>query len=92
MSAKAKVISISDRDSKSPRTAFWADRELNEVGLVRAHDGALLDNRDGFYDEHSDNFIRTYDCRVCTAISRSLLDKLITVWVRDEPLDVEGGV
>ena len=84
MSAKAKVISISDRDSKSPRTAFWHDRELNEVGLVRARDGTLLDNRDGFYDEHSDDFIRTYDCRTCAVISRSLLAKLLEWW--------EGGV
>lgn len=87
----AKVLPIRDRESKAPRTAFWHDRELTEVGLIRARDGTLLDNRDGFYDEYSDDYIRTYDCRVCTAISWSLLDKLITVWVRDEPLDIEGG-
>lgn len=88
MSAKAKVIPIPDRESKAPRTVFWADRELNEVGLVRARDGTLLDNRDGFYNEHPEDFIRTYDCRRCAVISLGLLEKLLDGWAW--MLDFEG--
>lgn len=45
------------------RQVGWNRRELNEMGYVVASDGAMLDNRDGFYDDHPDDFIRTYDCR-----------------------------
>lgn len=57
--------------------SFASDRELRELGFVRARDGALLDNRDGFYDAHPDDFIREYDIRTCVAISRSLLRKIL---------------
>ena len=53
-----------------------SDRELREAGFIRADDGVLLDNRDGFYEIHPDNFIRTYDCRTCVAVSRTELDRL----------------
>jgi hypothetical protein len=49
-----------------------------ELGLIRSPDGALLDNRDGFYDEHPDT-IETYDCRTHVAVSRALLSKLIAL-------------
>jgi hypothetical protein len=56
--------------------SLLGDREIRELGFVRASDGALLDNRDGFYDEHPDP-IRSYDSRTMVAVSRSLLNKLL---------------
>lgn len=52
--------------------------ELQAIGLVRAKDGHLLDNRDGFHVEHPDDYLRLYDSRTHAAISRSLLEKLIS--------------
>lgn len=52
------------------------DRELAALGYVRDRDGVLLDNRDGFFEDHPDP-IRTYDSRTHIAVSRSLLWKLI---------------
>lgn len=60
------------------RYSFASDRELRELGFVRARDGVLLDNRDGFYDAHPDDFIREYDIRTHVAISRSLLRKILS--------------
>lgn len=58
------------------------DRELAALGYVRGWDGTLLDNRDGFFDEHADP-IRTYDSRTMVAVSRSLLFKLIEAAIAD---------
>lgn len=66
----------------SPRLS---DREWRELGYIRAHDGALLDDRDGFYSEHPDP-IQTYDRRTHVAISHSLLEKLVLLTARAEPL------
>lgn len=56
-----------------------SDAELRALGFVRAPDGYLLDNRDGFYDEHPDDFIGTYDNRTHAAIRYALLQKLMVL-------------
>jgi len=53
------------------------DRELAALGYVRGADGLLLDNRDGFFSDHPDDFLDRYDRRKSVAISRDLLDKLV---------------
>lgn len=66
------------------RRMMISDRELREMGYVRAHDGALLDDRDGFYTDHSDP-IATFDTRTHVAVSRSLFEKLILLAAATEP-------
>jgi hypothetical protein len=56
---------------------FYGDAELAGMGYVRARDGVLLDNRDGFFTDNSGDFLRTYDCRTFVAVRRSLLWKLL---------------
>ncbi len=67
------------------RQAGWNRRELKEMGYIVSRDGAMLDNLDGFHDDHEDDFVRTYDCRTRDTynrqthivMSRSLWDKII---------------
>lgn len=62
----------------TPRQAFrFGERELRELGLIPARDGALLDNRDGFFDSFPDDHVRTYDGRAFVAISRARLAELL---------------
>lgn len=85
MRTESKAITRRAALSHSERSRRWiahaSDRELSEIGFIRARDGALLDNRDDFYVEHRDDFLRSYDCRTHTAILRSLLDKLIDAFL-----------
>ena len=57
---------------------IYSNRELREMGLVRTSDGALLDNRDGFYDDAPDH-LSEYDTRTMVAVSKSLLWKIFDV-------------
>lgn len=62
---------------------IYSDRELREVGLIRTWDGRLLDNRDGFYDDHPDPSA-VYDARTSVVVSRGLLDALLACWVEHQ--------
>ncbi len=59
--------------------AHHSERELRAMGFIRAHDGYLLDNRDGFYDDYPDNHVGTYDNRTSVPISVGLLQKLVVL-------------
>ena len=67
------------------RQVGWNRRELKEMGYIVSRDGAMLDNRDGFHDDHADDFIRTYDCRTRdtynpqthVVMSRPLWEKIV---------------
>lgn len=69
-----------DKPRDKPIHVFLNDKELKGMGFIRAPDGAVLDNRDGFYSTHRESFIRTYDCRTMVAVSKSLLFKLLEVY------------
>lgn len=77
VSRPAQDTQARQRHNHTPSRALFNDQELAALDLKRSRDGALLDNRDGFYDAYPDDFLRTYDARTCIAISRSLLEKLI---------------
>lgn len=62
---------------------FFSDRELHELGMVRAIDGVLLDNRDDFYADHPDP-VRTFDSRTMVAVSKTLFSKMLTDFMREE--------
>ena len=59
------------------RDRLFNDRELAELGFIRAADGWLLDNRDDFFTANPEDFVRTYDVRTLVAIRRELLARLI---------------
>lgn len=65
------------KTNHTPHVSLFNDRELKEVGYVRTREGYLADNRDNFYDENPDDYLRVYDCRTYVAVSRSLIAKMI---------------
>lgn len=58
-------------------------RECKELGLHVSRDGKLVDNRDGFYDRHPEDHIRTYDARTMVTVSKSLMGKLLEMITND---------
>lgn len=65
-----------DKPRVKPVHVHLNDKELRGLGYVRAWDGAILDNRDHFFDAHPDP-VSTYDTRTHVAVSKSLLFKLL---------------
>lgn len=49
-----------------------------QEGFLLSPDGALLDNRDGFYD-HNPDPLRSYDARTHVAIKRARLEELLRI-------------
>ena len=69
--------------SRARLSVFPNDKVLNELGWIRTPDGAILDNRDGFYTDHPESFVGEYDTRTCVPIRKDLLMKLIQEAQRD---------
>ena len=63
------------------------DKEIRALGYVRSTDGAILDNRDHFYNEHPDP-MSSYDTRTMVAVSKPVLLELLRVY--EEKLNAPG--
>ena len=80
-----------NRYKDRPVQVVFNDKELAGMGFIRAADGAILNNQDGFYDVHPDH-LSTYDIRTMTAVSNNVLNVLLDIFrrVRDGTIDQAG--